>query len=361
MNALWQPLVWLLAGALNRALAQQVEYLKAENAVLRGRLPRRIAVTPQERQTLLRFGRPLGAAIKGLISIVSPRTFARWLRQEKQAAEAKAAGPAPARATPGRPRTPEELRELVVKLARENAWGVTRIFGELKKLGITSVSRSTVRNILREANLEPGPQRGEGGWYEFIQRHLSTLWACDFLSVKTWTICGVVEVYVLFFIHVGSRRVFVFGMTPHPDGPWVVQQARNASMVFGEQSEAPRYLIRDCDSKFVAGFDAVLEADGVEVVKVGPRAPNLNAFAERFVLSIKSECLSRFVFFGERHLRHVVGEYLAHYNAERPHQGIDNVPIGAQAPPEPVAVLGPGDVVCEERLGGLLKHYRRAA
>lgn len=225
MSWLFQPLLCLLANALNSQLARQLEFLKAENGTLRARLPKRVTVTEKERQTLLRFGKPLGAAIKGLISIVSPRTFARWLQGVEEANKA-----GPPKPGVGHERKPEELRELIVKLARENGWGYTRILGELKKLGVGKVCRSTVVNVLREAGLDPGPKRGQGTWDELLRRHLSTLWACDFFSVKTWTIGGLVEMYALFFLHVGSRRVFLAGVTPHPDAAWVAQQARNLTM-----------------------------------------------------------------------------------------------------------------------------------
>src|SRR5581483_8936074 len=196
MEAVFQSLLLLIARATDRELARQVQYLKAENDILRSKLPRRINVTPKERQRLLKFGKPLGTAIKDLISIVSPRTFLRWLQGEEEATKK---GTRPPR--PGRPRTPEEVRELVLKLARENGWGYTRILGELKKLGARKICRSTVVNILKEAGLDPGPKRGEGTWDEFLKRHAETLWACDFFSKRVWTAGGFVEMFVLFFIH----------------------------------------------------------------------------------------------------------------------------------------------------------------
>jgi putative transposase len=196
MKKLYQSFLLMLAGATDRELAQQVEFLKAENAILRGKLPKRITVSPQEKQRLLRFGKALGAAIKSLISIVSPRTFLRWLQQERQPQPV-----ATPRNGPGRPRTPEEVRELVLQLARDNAWGTMRILGELKKLGVGTISRTTIRNLLKEAGLEPGPKRGEGTWADFVQRNLQTLWACDFFSQRIWTGSGLVDVFVLFFLH----------------------------------------------------------------------------------------------------------------------------------------------------------------
>jgi putative transposase len=343
----------MLAAATDKALARQVQYLKAENAILRAKLPRRVTVTPAERRRLLKYGKPLGSAIKDLVGIVSPRTFARW-------ASGEVAGPKAARpARPGRPRTKEDVRELVLRLARETGWGYSRILGELKKLGVGKVCRSTVVNILRAAGLDPGPQRGEGSWDEFVQRHAKTLWACDFFSKKVWTRRGPVDVFVLFFLHVGSRRVFVTGLSTRPERAWVVQQARNFLLQVGEGGDRPCYLLRDYDGKFVPEFDALLESEGVTVKKVGPRSPNLNAYAERWVQTVRRECLDHFVVFGEDHLRHLVTTFADYYNRWRPHQSRDNRPLTGE--PAPGAAVPVGAVTCEERLGGLLKHYVRAA
>jgi putative transposase len=218
-----------------------------------------------------------------------------------------------------------------------------------------------VVNILRQNGLDPGPKRGEGTWDEFVKRHAQTLWACDFFSKNVWTLRGLVEVYIFFVIHVGSRRVHVVGLTPHPDRAWMAQQARNLSTYFAEQPDRPTLLLRDHDGKFSESFDAILAADAVAVQAVGPLAPNLNAFAERWVQSVKQEVLDHFVVFGEEHLRLLLREYESYHNNLRPHQSLGNVPPTATAspPPSPLALE---DVACDERLGGLLKHYcRRAA
>jgi putative transposase len=249
----------------------------------------------------------------------------------------------------------------VLRLARENAWGYTGILGELKKLGIYKISRSTVIKILKENGLEPGPRRGEGTWDEFLKRHATTLWACDFFSKKVWTTKGLVEVLVLFFIQVGSRRVHMAGMTANPDRAWMVQQARNRAMIFDQEPVKPKYLLRDRDSKFVQEFDAILASEGIEVKPIAVRAPNQNAVAERFVQSAKSECLDHFIVFGEAHLRHLLSEYLIYYHHFRPHQGLGNRPLGCTDSALVVADRHLGEVACEERLGGLLRHYQRRA
>lgn len=354
VNSLLQSFLLLLATATDRELAHVVEYLKAENRILRAKLPRRITVTSRERRTLLQYGRRLGSRLKDVIGIVSPRTFARWLRGEADPPRQPPAGP-------GRPRTEAEVRELVLKLARENAWGYTRILGELKKLGVAKVSRSTVVNILKEHGLEPGPRRGPGTWSEFLRRHAATLWACDFFTARVWTLSGMVDVFVLFFVHVGSRRVHVAGLTAHPDHAWVAEQARSVVLTFAELPEKPKYVLRDHDAKFGEEFDEVFAATGIEVKPVGPHAPNMNAHAERWVESIRRECLDHFIILGEAHLRHIVAEYVAHYNEERPHQGMGNVPLSGAPAEEGSAPLSLSEVCCKERLGGLLKHYYRPA
>lgn len=352
VKAIFQSVLVYLAAASENELANQIQYLKIENEILRGKLPKRIAVTPCERNRLLKYGKLVGAAIGQLITIVTPRTFQRWVHAE----DAKTLNKAPT-AKIGRPKTEEQIRELVLRLARESNWGYTRILGELRKLGVKNVSRSTIVNILREAGIDPQPERKKGSWHGFVKRHASTLWACDFFTKKTWTTDGLVDYFVLFFIHIESRRVFVTGMTAHPDSRWVLQQARNFVLLTDQEAVASTHLIRDFDSKFTQAFDALLEAEGIESVKVGPAAPNLNAFAERFVLSIKSECLDHFVVFGEEHLRYLIDEYVAHYLTERAHQGVGNVPLTINAGDPPTE----GEVVCKERLGGLLKHYERKA
>jgi putative transposase len=172
----------------------------------------------------------------------------------------------------------------------------------------------------------------------------------------------VVELYLLFFIHVGSRRVIASSPTANPNAGWVTQQARNASMHMGEWGLTASHLIIDRDAKYTGAFDAVFEADGAEVKRVGPQAPNMNAFAERWVQGLRTECLDHFLVLGEKHLAHLTREYVAHYNRECPHQGKGNVPLPeAEKDAPPVLAFPSGEVTCRQRLGGLLKHYYRAA
>jgi len=342
----FHPLILMLASLTRSELARQVQYLKAENEILRAKLPKRVTVTPAERRRLLKLGQKIGPAIRHLLTIVTYRTFLRWLAGDRT-------GKRPGKR--GRPRTDEEVREIIIRLAKENGWGYTRILGELKKLGIRRVCRSTVINILKANGLDPGPQRGEGSWDEFLKIHAKTLWACDFLSKKVWTMWGLKDVYILFFVHVGSRRVYVSGMTTHPDTAWVAQQARNFGVHLAERGEEASYLIHDRDTKFTAQFDAIVEAGGPIVKESAIKAPNQNAFAERWAQSVQVECLDHFVVVAEAHLRHIVGEYVAYFNTERPHQAMGNRPLTQSA-----AAVG-GQILCRERLGGLLRHYYREA
>jgi transposase InsO family protein len=245
---------------------------------------------------------------------------------------------------------------LVVTMAKGNpSWGYDRIAGAIRNLG-HRVSDQTVGNILTATGMAPSPERRRNTtWASFIRQHRDVLWACDFFAAEIWTSLGLTTHYILFFIHVATRRVVIGGITPAPNEAWMQQVARNVSACDGELAGA-RYLIHDRDSKCVRSFDAIFEAAGTRIVRLPPRSPNLNAHAERFVRSIKSECLDRLVLFGEKSLRHAVREYLVHYHAERNHQGIGN------AIPFPDNRLNlAGQITKAERLGGLLCFYHRSA
>jgi putative transposase len=323
---------------------------------LRSKLPKRVTVTPREKQRLIKFGRPLGSAIKHLIIIVSPRTFARWLKGDETGARV--------RRGPGRPKTPVDLQELVLRIARETGFGFDRVLGELAKLGLRSICKSTVANILREAGLDPGPKRYEHTWAEFLAIHAATLWQCDFFSHKMLTWRGWKDCFVLAFIQVGSRRVFVRPCTRTPDAVWVQQQAAAFIRRLGEvgQKPADTILFRDRDGKYARPFDETLAEAGVDVRKTPVRSPNMAAYIERWGQSLRVECLDRILALGETHLNHIVQSYVDYYNHLRPHQSLGNRPLPEANEPEPPILPFPeGGVVCEQRLGGLLKHYRRSA
>lgn len=346
-----QPLLFLIARSTHSHLAQQVEFLKAENEILRSKLPKQVRTTVEERGRLLTLGRRLGSSVRDLISIVSFATFQRWMRGDVRRGDLRASAV-------GRPRTSSEMSDLVVRLARENGWGACRIHGELKKLGIDCICVSTVRNILVREGIPHAPKRGPGSWHEFLRRHAETIWACDFVSTRILTMSGFHNCFAFFAIHIATRRVFIGGVTVCPDCSWMAQQARNLSMHFDDQPFTARYLIHDADSKYTAQFRSILAATGVETKGLPPRSPNLNAFAERWVRSLRYECLNHFIVFGENHLRHLVCTYTAWYNEKRPHQSLGNrPPFRSAAGPGFVGMRGAMTLNCHGELGGLLNHY----
>jgi putative transposase len=356
MQNIYHSLLLLLAGVTQKELARQVRYLTVENQLLRSRLPRRLTLTMQERNRLVRFGSKLGRALDQLVSIVHPKTLQRWIREERS-------GRGRAVVARGRRRTPEQVRRLIIKLAKETGWGYTRILGELKKLGIRSVSRNTVRNILKTHGYDPGPQRGIGTWDEFLKIHAATLWQCDFFSKRVLTPKGFRELFVVVFLHVGTRRVFITPATQHPNEAWVTEQARAFARHARAKKLGAALIMHDRDCKFTAGFDSALKKEGLDARRSAYRAPNTAAYVERFVQSVKQECLDYFVVLGQRHMDHLCKEFVEHYHGERPHQGLDNeLPKPSRKKRKRQPDLIPlSDIACRTRLGGLLKHYHRKA
>ena len=244
---------------------------------------------------------------------------------------------------------------MIVRIAQENrSWGYDRIVGALANLGLT-VSDQTVGNILKRHGIPPAPERKTTTtWKEFIRTHLDVLVATDFFTAEVWTLGGLVTYYVLFFLHLGSREIQVAGITPHPNEAWMVQVARNVTMEEWGFLAPGQYLIHDRDTKFCAAFQQIIDKAGVERVVLPPRSPNLNAYAERWVRSVKEECLSRLILFGEASLRHALTQYVAHFHHERNHQGKGNALLFPTASPDAERT---GSLQCRERLGGLLQYY----
>jgi putative transposase len=278
---------------------------------------------------------------------VIPQTLLRWHRDLVRRKWTQS----PTR--PGRPALDAEPRQLVLRLARENPrWGYQRIAGELLKLGF-SISASTIRRLLATAGLGPAPRRPDLSWRAFLRQQAGSMLACDFFTVET---VALRRLYVLFFLEVGNRRVHLAGCTPNPTGSWVTQQARNLG--FTDLFERTRFLVDDRDSKFSASFDEVFRSEGIRVIRTPIRAPQANAYAERFVRSVREECLDRLLIAGRRHLQRVLRHYVEYYNRERPHRGLD------LSPPQPGAKgrASPASAVeRRDRLGGLLHEYYRAA
>jgi transposase InsO family protein len=320
--------------------------------MLRNQITGRVRLTDGERKTLAEIGHKLGKqALTEAATIVKPDTILAWHRR----LVAQKFDGSTQREAPGRPTIDPELEALIVRIARENrSWGYDRIVGAVANLGLT-VSAQTVGNILKRHGIPPAPERKTTTtWKEFIRTHMDVLVATDFFTAEVWTLGGLVTYYVLFFLHLSSRKVHVAGVTPHPNAAWMIQVARNATMEEWGFLAPGQYLIHDRDTKFCPAFQQLIDNAGVERVVLPPQSPNLNAYAERWVRSVKDEALSRMILFGEASLQHVLREYVDHDHQERNHQGKGNVLLFPSSRP---AGGADGPMPCRERLGGLLKYY----
>jgi transposase InsO family protein len=252
----------------------------------------------------------------------------------------------------------EIIADLVVRMARENrGWGYTRIQGALHNVG-HKVGRTTIGNILEKNGIDPAPERGKRTtWSQFLKAHWNVIAAADFFTVEVWSPRGLVTIYVFFLIELASRRIEIAGITPGPNEAWMMQTGRNLTDPIDGFLAEKQLLILDRDSKYCSAFQRLLKTSGITVVRLPPRSPNLNAYAERFVRSIKDECLSRMIFFGERSLRKATREFAAHYHRERNHQGIGNRLIESSNRSD----SGFDAIECAQRLGGMLRFYFRPA
>ena len=353
----WTRLLAFVTRLVNQELLLQNEFLAAENRILRAHLPARLCLSNPERSTLAEIGKRLGRKLLAEVACVAkPDTILAWYRK----LIAQKFDGSRHRTYPGRPRIEPKLEALIVQMAKENSgWGYDRIVGALANLGYR-VSDETVGNVLRRHGIAPAPRRSQNTtWKEFIRTHLAVLVGIDFFTVEVLTWRGLVTYYVLFFIHLESRRVSLAGITRHPDQSWMQQMARNATGETWGFLDQRCYALHDRDTKFCSVFRATLAAGGIEPIQLPARSPNLNAYAERWVRSAKEECLSKLILFGEASLRRTLTEFIDHFHAERNHQGKENtllfpsVKVGEHKPKSRIH--------CRERLGGLLKYYRYAA
>jgi putative transposase len=324
--------------------------LRHQVRVLERQLHARVRYRPSDRAILAALSRLL-PRVRRRCFLVTPDTLLRWHREaanHRWRRWRKQRGP-------GRPPMPDQLVDLVARLGRENrSWGCVRIQGELRKLGIR-VSATSVRRVLRQHGLGPAP-RGGPTWSEFLRSQAHSVLATDFFTVDT---VSLKQLYVLFVIELSTREVHILGVTEHPTGAFVTQLARNLMSDLADRGRSIKFLIRDRDTKFTASFDEVFRSECIRVIKTPVRSPRANAYAERWVRTVRTECLDRMFILGHRHLERVLREYVCHYNRQRPHRGINlAVPTPANTlkiPPPCVNVLR------LDVLGGLIHEYHPVA
>jgi len=340
----------LLSGKEQDDLVIEVVVLRHEVAVLR-RQATRPALRWADRAVLAGLSQVLAAGRRRRF-FVQPETLLRWHRDLVRRKWTYA------HRRPGRPRLSAGTVSLVIRLAKENpTWGYRRIHGELSATGVR-LAPASVWAILRRHGIEPAPRRSGPSWSEFLRTQAATMLACDFFTVDTVLLR---RLYVLFFIEIDTRRIYLSGVTANPVGEWVTQQARNLSFVLTKRSKAVEFLIRDRDTKFTSSFDEVFRSEGIGIIKTPIRAPRANAFAERFVGTVRRECLDRLLIVGRRHLEQVLAEYIAHYNEHRPHRALD------QRAPQCLGLMAsihdpdPTRLRRTEILGGLIHEYRLVA
>jgi len=335
----------------------RIDYLVTENAILPEKigLKRRLLLSDSQRIRLADKAKAIGrTGLKSLQTLFTPDTLLRWHRElcakhhdhsTKQASKL------------GRPELSDEVKEMVLRLAKENSsWGYDRIVGQCANLGFV-VSATSVASLLDEHGIEPVPKRGKSPtWSEFLCSHMDVLAAVDFTTIDIWSLTGLKTYYLLFFMEISTRRVHFAGMTQHPNEEWMMEAANKLTNAETGFLRGKKILLLDRDTKFTLKFREHLKAAGTEPIRLPPKSPNCNAFIERFFRSIKTECLCKMIVFGEGSLRSTVERYVNYYHGHRNHQDLNNLRI-APTPEEPIT----GTIDCEHELGGLLKHYHRRA
>ena len=328
----------------------EIVVLRHEVGVLRRQVSRP-ALRPADRAFLAAASRLLPRA-RWRLFFVTPETLLAWHRRLVARRWTY-----PGR-RPGRPKVSREARELVLRLARENPrWGYQRIAGELHGLGV-QVSPTSVRRILIDAGLGPTGRTGGPSWRQFIRSQAQSMIACDFFTVDTITLR---RIYVLFFIELSTRRVHLAGMTENPDGAWTAQEARNFVFSLPERERPLELLIRDNDGKFTRAFDTVFNTEAIRVIHTPVRAPKANAVAERFVGTVRRECLDWLLIANCRHLQHVLREFIDHYNSHRPHRALGLTPPEPRPPAGALDTPRAAPIRRHDRLGGLVHEYVVAA
>jgi len=353
---IWAQLLAYVTGTVDQELLLRNEYLTAENRILKAQIKGRLLLSEEEKATLAEIAHRLGRkALEEVAGTAQPDTILGWYRR----LIANKFDGSRLRKRVGRPRVAEEIERLVVRMAKENpSWGYDRIVGALANLG-HRLSDQTVGNILRRHGLSPAPKRKQTvSWKDFIRSHRDVLVGMDLFTAEVLTLKGLLTYYVLFFIHLETRRVSLAGFTPYPDQEWMEQQARNMTMEQWGCLRGCCYLLHDRDTKFCESFRELNESGSVNPLRLPARSPNLNSYAERWVGSVKEECLAKLILVGESSLRRALQQYLLHYHEERNHQGKGNRIL---FPFQRKARRKEGAVRCRERLGGLLRYYEREA
>jgi transposase InsO family protein len=355
----WKPWTFFtvaIAGWMNRQQQEAIAYLRMENRILREKLGhKRILLNESQKRRLataaVRLPRDM---LRDVCTLFSPNTLLKWNRwfiaRKYDGTGHKKPGPAPTKQ--------RMIRDIVLRMAKDNPnWGYGRMYGELKQLGY-NVHWQTVRRVMKDYGLldDPDPEP-KTSWKTFLQSHWESIAACDFFTLEAWTKSGLTRFMVLFVIDLATRKVEIAGIHHAPCEEQMLQMARNLTDAEDGFLKGKRVLIHDRDPLFTQKFRETLRAAGVRSLKLPKRSPNLNSYSESWVRAAKYECFNKMIFFGEKHVRHVVENYVEHHNTERPHKGLNyNRPVESDIP-----LPREGPIKCRERLGGLLKSYYRDA